>query len=63
MGYELSPDNNRFISPFFTGTDIPYPKFGETFIGSRNNEINKALNKFVDILFFPIILVYILILR
>ena len=44
MGYGFFADNKRFISPFFTGTDTPYPILSKThgvFVGDHKISYNK----------------------
>ena len=48
MGYGFSPDNNRFISPFFTGSDTPYPILTDStgiFVGNREVPYSKEQNE------------------
>jgi len=48
MGYGFFADNKRFISPFFTGTDTPYPILSEThgtFVGNHKITYAKDPNE------------------
>ena len=48
MGYGFFSDNRRFISPFFTGTDIPFPIIKDSigiFVGNHRVSYDKEENE------------------
>ena len=54
LGYGFRTDNQRFISPFFTGTDMPYPILkDETGIFVNGHEIPYKKDKNEALKFLP----------